>query len=101
VIEELRFAIVTTNATAENGGVFLVKGVNYGDFVSGGTTIAASVASTDNLKLVYWLCDAGTTTGTNLLTNQAACGCAIVPEVNKGLHYAYVIDGSTNAKVYC
>lgn len=100
VIEELRFAIVTTNATPASGGLFLVKGVNYEDFVSGGTTISASTSSTDNLKLVYWLCDAGTTTGTNILTNQVANGCTIQTEISKGIHYAYVVDGTTNAKVY-
>ncbi len=102
VIEELRFVITTSNATVASGGLFLVKGVNYADFIAGGTTIAASSGSTDNLKLVYWLSDAGTTTGTNVVTNQSPCGCAIATEVSKGLHYAYVLDGigSTFMKVY-
>ncbi len=102
VIEELRFAITTSNATVASGGLFLVKGVNYTDFISGGTTIDASSGSTDNLKLVYWMSDAGTTTGTNVVTNQSPCGCAIATEVSKGLHYAYVLDGigSTFMKVY-
>jgi hypothetical protein len=98
VIEELRFVLTVTQATAPaNGGLFLVKGVNYSDFLPTGTTISAAT-STDNQRGVYWLCDAGSTG--NALTNQTACGCAIAPEVNKGLHYAYVIDGSTNAKIY-
>ncbi len=100
VIEELRFAIVTTNATIASSGLYLVKGVNYADFTSGGTTISASTGSTDNLKLVYWLSDAGTTTGTNVVTNQNSCGCAIQPEVNKGLHYAYVLDAALSASAY-
>ena len=99
VIEELRFAITATNATAANGGLHLVKGVNYSDFSTTGSTISAAT-STDNIKAVYWLSDAGTTA--NVVTNQAACGLTIQPEVNKGLHYAYVLDGvgSTAMKVY-
>ncbi len=100
VIEELRFAITTTQATTPtNGGLFLVKGVNYSDFVPTGTTIAAAT-STDDQKAVYWLADAGTSG--NVVTNVAACGLAVAPEVNKGLHYAYVLDGfgSTYARVF-
>ena len=99
VIEELRFAVVATNATAANGGLHLVKGVNYSDFIVTGTTISAAT-TTDNIKAVYWLSDAGTTA--NVVTNIAACGLTIQDEVNKGLHYAYVLDGvgSTFMKVY-
>ena len=92
VIEELRFGITATNATAANGGLHLVKGINYSDFVPTGTTISAAT-TTDNIKAVYWLSDAGTTG--NVVTNQSPCGLAVAPEVNKGLHYAYVIDGGT------
>lgn len=99
VIEELRFAITSTNATVANGGLHLVKGVNYADFVPTGTTIPAAT-TTDNIKATYWLSDAGTSG--NVVTNQAACGLTLVPEVNKGVHYAYVLDGfgSTFARVY-
>ena len=99
VIEELRFIITATNATAANGGLHLVKGINYSDFIKTGTTISAATA-TDNIKAVYWLSDSGTTA--NVVTNTAACGCSIVTEVNKGLHYAYVLDGVGSAymKVY-
>lgn len=99
VIEELRFAITSTNATVANGGLHLVKGVNYADFLPTGTTIAVA-ATTDNIKATYWLSDAGTTG--NVVTNQSACGLTVAPEVSKGLHYAYVLDGfgSTFARVY-
>ena len=102
VIEELRFAITTTNATIANGGLHLVKGINYSDFTTNGATTIAAATSTDDLKAVYWLSDAGTTTGTNVVTNQQPCGLTIAPEASKGLHYAYVIDGfgSTFARVY-
>lgn len=99
VIEELRFAITSTNATVANGGLHLVKGVNYADFLTTGTTIAVAT-STDNIKATYWLSDAGTTG--NVVTNQASCGLTVADEVTKGLHYAYVLDGfgSTFARVY-
>jgi hypothetical protein len=99
VIEELRFGITATNATTTNGGLHLVKGVNYSDFSVTGTTISFAT-STDNVKAVYWLSDAGT--AANVVTNIAACGLGIQTEVSKGQHYAYVIDGtgSTFAKVY-
>lgn len=100
VIEELRFAITATNATVLNGGLHLVKGVNYSDFTTNGATTIAAATTTDNIKAVYWLSDAGTTA--NLVTNITACGLTIEPEVNKGLHYAYVLDGfgSTFLRVY-
>ncbi len=102
VIEELRFVIVTTGATATSGGVFLLKGAGYMDFRTAGNTFPAIATATDNQRGVYWLSDAGTTTATNVVTNTAACGCAIVPEINKGLHYIYVIDGTGSAfvKIY-
>ncbi len=59
VIEELRIITLTTNTTLTNGGLFVAKGVNYDDFVVGGTTIAAAI-TTDNVKAVYWLADAST-----------------------------------------
>ena len=99
VIEELRFGLTTINGTATNGGLYLVKGVNYSDFVVGGTTISAAT-NTDNIKAVYWMSDAGTTA--NVVTNVSACGLAIQSEVSKTLHYAYVLDGYTSsyAKIY-
>lgn len=100
VIEELRFAITTTNTTVLNGGLHLVKGVNYSDFTTNGVTTIAAATTTDNIKAVYWLSDAGATA--NLVTNISACGLTIEPEINKGLHYAYVLDGfgSTFLRTY-
>ena len=94
VIEELRFALVLTNSTtAANGGLFLLKGAGYHDFTTAGSTFPAISSSVDDQRGVYWLCDAGTTG--NVLTNQAAAGIALQPETNKGIHYAYVLDGAT------
>lgn len=100
VIEELRFVLTITQATTPtNGGLFLVKGINYSDFVkisTAATTIPVAT-STDNIKAVYWLSDAGTTS--NIVTNTSSCGCAVQSEINKGLHYAYVIDGTGSSYV--
>lgn len=99
VIEELRFVIVTTGNTATSGGVFLLKGAGYMDFRTSGNTFPSIATATDNQRGVYWLSDAGTTTGTNVVTNTAACGCALMPEVNKGLQYIYVINGTGSSYV--
>jgi hypothetical protein len=48
VIEELRFAITATNATAANGGLHLVKGVNYSDFTTIGSTTIPAATTTDS-----------------------------------------------------
>jgi hypothetical protein len=96
VIEELRFVITTTNATPLNGGLFLVKGINYSDFLNTGTIIPVAT-TVDNIKAVYWLSDSGTTG--NIVTNISACGCTIQQEVNKGLHYAYVVNGTGSTYV--
>ncbi len=100
VIEELQFAITTANSTPATGGLFLLKGGGYHDFTTAGITFPAIASSFDNQRGVYWLADAGTTA--NVVTNQAPCGLAIQPEINKGLHYAFVLDGvgSTFMKVY-
>lgn len=94
VIEELRPMIVTTNATVANGGLFVAKGVNFSDFTPSGTTILASTAGIDNLKLVYKLSDAATTTiqvGSSLMIDQ---------ELNKTSHDVYIINGTTSLTCY-
>ena len=100
VIEELRFAITLTNTTVANGGLYLLKGAGYHDFTTAGSTFPSIASTVDDQRGVYWLSDAGTTG--NVVTNQSACGLTIAPESNKGLHYAYVLDGlgSTFARVY-
>ena len=97
VIEELRPVIVSTNATVGNGGVFVAKGVNFNDFTPAGTTIAASAAATDNLKLVYWLKDLAT------ITNTTASGAAIDCNAKlsfDGLTHSLYVPDVTTTKVY-
>ncbi len=93
VIEELRFALTLTNTTTANGGLYLLKGAGYHDFTTAGSTFPSITSSVDNQRGVYWLSDAGTTG--NVVTNQSAAGLTVLPETNKGLHYAYVLDGGT------
>ncbi len=104
VIEELRFAMALTNTTLPNGGLFLAKGIGITDFQTSSTAgplvIPFIASAIDNQRGVYWLSDAGTSS--NIVTNVAACGLTLQPEINKGLHYAYVPDGVGSAymKVY-
>lgn len=94
VIEELRPMILTTNATAANGGLFIAKGINVQDFTPAGTTIAASAAGVDNLKLVYKISDSGTT------TIQVGAGITVDDEVSKTDHSVYIITGTSTCIVY-
>lgn len=92
VIEELRIAIVNTNATATNGGIYLAKGLNIGLFIDTGTTIAAASA-TDQVRAVYWLKDAATQ------TNTTANGCAWGGTISGTTRDFYVGDGASTAQV--
>lgn len=94
VIEELRPMLVTTNATAANGGLFVAKGVNFNDFMPAGTTISASASTVDNLKLVYWLADAST------VTNTVGGGLMLDAPASTSQHNAYVLNGTTSVIVY-
>jgi hypothetical protein len=96
VYEELRIYTSTTNATAANGGLFVAKGINYDDFVPGGTTISAA-ATTDNLKAVYWLADAST------VLNTAASGLSIgssTPTNTNTDLYVVNAESGTTVRIY-
>jgi|688.fasta_scaffold26547_6 hypothetical protein len=68
VIEEIRIAISVTNATSLNGGVHLIKGLNYNTFnIVGGTTIAEAT-TVDNIRASYLLRDGVGTLGTATAT---------------------------------
>ncbi len=97
VIEELRFALAVSQATAPtNGGLFLLKGASYLDFTTAGNTFPAIATNVDNQRGVYWLADAAT------VTNTAPNGCAVDVETDKTTHWAYVLDGTntSTAKVF-
>jgi hypothetical protein len=67
VIEEIRIAVAVTNSSPINGGVHLIKGLNYGTFTNGGTTIIEAT-TTDNIRASYLLTDAVGTLGTATAT---------------------------------
>jgi len=93
VIEELRFAAAITNATATNGGLFLLKGINYSLFAAIGTNINEA-AATDNVRGIYWLADAAT------VTNTVAAGIGIDSTSSTTSHFCWVLDGTTTAKIF-
>lgn len=63
VIEEIRIALICTNATLYNGGVHLIKGLNYGLFTGGGTIITEAT-TVDNIRASYLLRDKNAVTCT-------------------------------------
>jgi hypothetical protein len=90
VIEEIGLIITTINATATNGGLFVTKGLNFNTFAIAGTTIPAAT-TTDNIRAVYWLGDAATS------TNTEAVGCALGPRTSFQSQFVYVPDGAASA----
>ena len=94
VIEDLMVALTTTNATAANGGLFLVKGLRFENFTVAGTIIA-SATTADNARLCYWLADAAT------VLNTIGCGLALGDRTSWTSQFVYVIDGTTTTnRVY-
>ncbi len=103
VIEELRFAMAVSQATAPtNGGLFVLKGAGYLDFQTSSTAgplvFPAIASAINNQRGVYWLCDAGA----GAVTNTAPNGCDTEAEIDKTSHFIYVLDGTntSNAKFY-
>lgn len=91
VIEDLRAIVATKNATATNGGLYVVKGLRKEVFSPVGTPIPAAT-TVDNIRACYWLKDASTETNIN------ASGCGLETAVNKQTQFIWVLDG-TNSKV--
>jgi hypothetical protein len=95
VIEEIRILLACTNVTATNGGPHLIKGLNYGTFQSGGTTISEA-SSTDNVRASYLLKDAATTTMT------VAMGVASDEQASNTDHTIYFLnlDSATTVRIH-
>lgn len=93
VIEDLRCIMATTNATTTNGGLCVVKGLNWGIFSSVGGTVPAAV-STDNIRACYWLADAST------VTNTVAFGMGMGARTSPTSHFVYVFDTLANPIVF-
>jgi hypothetical protein len=93
VIEELRALITTTNATAQSGGLFIVKGLNPDHFTQVGTVVAAAT-TTDNSRSCYYL-----TTNSNqaLHYDTASCGIGLDNFVSWQSHSVYHLNGGGTA----
>lgn len=91
VIEDLRFLITHSNATATNGGLFMVGGTSPDSFATNGQTIAAAT-TVDKVKACYWLADAST------VTNTVPAGCTVEEKESWTTQYTYVLD--TNGRIY-
>ena len=87
VIDELRPMWTMTSATPLTGGLFIAKGINYGDFISTGTTIPAATTA-DFQKACYWIVDAGAN------TNTGSAGLTLDTYTNFLSHSVYIIDTS-------
>ena len=79
VIEEIRLAVACTNSTTIQGGVHLIKGLNYSTFSQGGTTITEAT-TVDNIRASYLLTDAringaATQTFTATIASPAVITC--------------------------
>jgi len=93
VIEEIRLNVATTNATATNGGLLVVKGLNYSTFTDAGTAIPAAT-TVDNIRASYWLADA------SVVTNTVAGGLAVDSPASFTSQDAYVVNGTTSLIIY-
>jgi hypothetical protein len=94
VIQDLMIVHANTNATAANGGLFVVKGLRFETFQNPATTIPAAT-TVDKIRAVYWLKDAAT------VTNTAAGGTATGNFDSWSQQYVYVTNGaSTTAQIF-
>ncbi|TXG77096.1 hypothetical protein E6Q11_03385 [Candidatus Dojkabacteria bacterium] len=95
VIEELRAIILVKNGTtATNGGLFIVKGLNFSTFQPIVTSTIAAATTTDNIRATFWVKDASTSTNTN------GTGLAIQPKDSNTQHYIWVLQGTTTMQLY-
>ena len=97
VIEDLRGIFAVINATAANGGLFVLKGLNRDHYNSSGvvTTLATATSGyADATTNAYWLGDAAVT------TNTVSVGMAIEPKTSWTSQMAYVFDTTGGIKIY-
>lgn len=75
VIEDLKILTATTAVVIAAGGLTMVNGLSYDDFVVGGTTISAAI-STDKVKAAYSLVDLDSiySTGTVTVSTTSVTG---------------------------
>jgi hypothetical protein len=94
VIEEIRIAAACSNATIINGGVHLIKGLNYGTFSSGGTTIPEAT-TVDNIRASYLLTDAKINGSATQTATMTIASPAVVTVNGHGLNEGDVIVFTT------
>lgn len=93
-IEELRAITVTTNATINNAGLFVTKGLRPEIFTVAGNTLG--VSSVDNRRATYWLRD-GNPVGA---LNTASIGMGLQAKTGFSSQICYVLDGTTACRAY-
>lgn len=95
IIEEIRLLHLFTNSTAANGGLTLVKGLNFGTFTQTPTNINEST-TIDNIRAMYHLKDSATT------GMQISYGIGLDDMENYQTHYVYVLnaDSTTTPRIY-
>lgn len=93
VIEEVRIVLAITNATPANGGLFVVKGLNYSTFTPASPNIAEA-STADNIQGIYWLADAST------VTNTVAAGIGLDDTNSTTQQYCWVLNGTTTAQIF-
>jgi len=95
VIEELMIYLASKNTTTTSSGLFVIKGLNIGDFTNAGSTIPAAT-TVDNIKACYWLKDASTE------TNTYPIGLAMEPRTSRFAQTITILDSNatTNVTVY-
>ena len=96
VIEEIRLLFALTNATAANGGLFLIKGLNPSTFSPLNTNIAEA-STTDNVRGIYWLSDH---LGTVTMTNSSGMGLEDTSTATTASRNCYVFNGTTTAQLF-
>ena len=96
VIEEIRVAVAVTSSVLLNGGVHLIKGLNYSTFTSGGTTIAEAT-TVDNIRASYLLRDGVGTLGTSTATVTYSGTANILSLNNHGLNVGDPVTFTTTS----
>jgi hypothetical protein len=90
VIEDLMLVHANTNATANNGGLFVTKGLQYADFQNPATAIPAAT-TVDKIKATYWLKDAAS------ILNTTIGGCALADRGSWTQQYAFCTNGAASS----
>jgi len=91
IIEDLRIIFCLSNGvTVANGGMFMVAGLRYENFTTGGFSIPAAT-TVDKIRAVYWMHDGNATSNT---TNQSPGGVAADARVSWTEQYVYMLDAA-------